>query len=110
MKKADVLRLRKQQSRLLCACSGVPVWQAGPGNMDCCYFLDCRFRGNDTLQPAAIRSQPASPARAAACCFIRLKCYRHFGAGWSGHNHMIRHMLQNSSKKLELFREHAASP
>ena len=38
--------LRKQQSRLLCACSGVPVWQAGPGNMDCCYFLDCRFRGN----------------------------------------------------------------
>jgi len=36
--------------------------------MDCCYFLDSRFRGKDTFQPS-------SPARAAASCFIRLKCY-----------------------------------
>ena len=52
--------LRKQQSRLLCACSGVPVWQAGPGNMDYCYFLNSRLRGNDTPQPACFALEPAS--------------------------------------------------
>ena len=37
--------LRKQQSRLLCACSRVPAGQAGTVG----YFLDCRLRGSDTL-------------------------------------------------------------
>jgi len=68
--------LRKQQSRLLCACSGVPVWQPGPGNMESCYVLDSRFRGSDIANPASLRSGAGlSTARGEASCFIRLKCY-----------------------------------
>ena len=37
--------LRKQESRLLCACSCGPDGQSGPLG----YFLDSRLRGNDTL-------------------------------------------------------------
>ena len=42
--------LRKQEARLLCACSCVPAGQAGTVG----YFLDCRFRGGDTPQPASL--------------------------------------------------------
>ena len=35
--------------------------------MDCCYFLDSRFRGNDTFQPA-------SPANGEANYFFWLNC------------------------------------
>jgi len=41
--------LRKQESRLLCACQGVLAGQAG--TRECA--LDSRFRGNDTPQPAS---------------------------------------------------------
>jgi len=51
--------------RLLRCCCGAPGY---PGNMESSYVRDSRLCGNDT-------SQPASPARAAASCFIRLKCY-----------------------------------
>ena len=37
--------LRKQESRLLCGCSCVSPGQAATRRD----FLDCRFRGNDTL-------------------------------------------------------------
>ena len=44
--------LRKQESRLLGVCSSVPAGQAGTLR----YFLDSRFRGNDTPQPASFCS------------------------------------------------------
>jgi len=67
MKGADVSLLRKQQARLLGACT-VLLWNSGvPGNMESSYVLDCRLCGNDTL---------GLPARERAGCSIRLKCYR----------------------------------
>ena len=78
--------LRKQKSGLLCACYGVPAGQAGTLG----YFLDSRFRGNDTPQPASFRwSRPFPPgesptgdltSRSLQRCFIRLKC-SYFPAG-----------------------------
>ena len=60
--------LRKQQCRLLCACSGVPAGPAGTLR----YLLDSRLRGNNN--PGG--SHPAFPAGGeASCCFIRLKYY-----------------------------------
>jgi len=41
---------------------------------DFSYLLDCRLRGNDTLRPTSLRSQPTS-IRGEANCFIRLKYY-----------------------------------
>jgi len=41
----DVSFLRKQESRLLCVCSCIPAGQAEILG----YFLDSRFRGNETL-------------------------------------------------------------
>jgi len=38
------------------------------------YFLDSRFRGNDTLQMAS--AQPVSPAGGEAVCFIWLNSYQ----------------------------------
>jgi len=43
MKGTDLSLLRKQQSRLLCACYGVSVGQVGTREI-----LDSRFHGNDT--------------------------------------------------------------
>ena len=40
--------LRKQESRLLCVCYGVPAMQSGTQR----YFLDCHFHGNDFLDLA----------------------------------------------------------
>jgi len=65
MEQGDVSFLRKQQSRLLCACYGVSAGQVGTLG----YFLDSRLRWNDTLGLAR---------RGEASCFIRLKCYQHF--------------------------------
>ena len=56
--------------------AGIQVYSPGggtPGYMEC-YFLDSRFRGNDTLHLASASPQPASPAGGDAGCFIRLKC------------------------------------
>jgi len=50
--------LRKQESRLLCACCGVPTEQVETLE----YALDCRFRGHDTPHPAATSEPPSSPA------------------------------------------------
>jgi len=47
--------LLKQESRLLCACYGVPAGQAGTLE----YFQDCRFRGNENRRDI----HPASPHR-----------------------------------------------
>ena len=38
------------------------------------YFLDSRFRGNDTLQMAS--AQPVSPAGGEAICVIWLNSYK----------------------------------
>jgi len=65
------LFLRQQESGLLWAYSCGPDGQAGMLG----YFLDSRFRGNDTAPPASFRSQPSSPAGGDAGCFTRLKCY-----------------------------------
>jgi len=48
---------------------------SSPGNREFYYFLDSRFRGNDTPHPAWPLARPASPARGEASGFIRLKCY-----------------------------------
>jgi len=66
--------LRKQESRLRCACSCGPDGQAGTLG----YFLDSRLCGNDTPHPAWPTARPASPAGGEAGCFIRLKCYPDF--------------------------------
>ena len=64
--------LRKQEARLLCACSCVLAGQAGTRE----YFLDCRLRGNDKKAPSlGLLCRPASPTRGEAICFIRLTCY-----------------------------------
>ena len=42
------------------------------------YFLDSRFRGNDTLQMAS--AQPVSPAGGEAICFIWLNSYAIFSS------------------------------
>ena len=55
--------LRKQQSRLLCACSCGHGGQSGTLE----YFLDSRLRGNDTKSVSACLGEKS--------CFIRLKCY-----------------------------------
>jgi len=69
---AYVSFLRKQESRPFCACYGVPAGQAGTLK----YFLDSRFRGNDTLTRPISVGWPASPTRGEASCLVRLKCYK----------------------------------
>jgi len=54
MKRLDVSLLRKQEFRQYTS------------------SLDSRFRGNDTLEPSSLRSQPSSPVGGVAGCFIRL--------------------------------------
>jgi len=47
--------------------------------MDFYFFLDSRLRGNDTHQPASLRSGAGLwTARGEASCFIRLTCYFSF--------------------------------
>jgi len=75
MKWCNVSFLRKQESRpfctclLLCSC----VLLLGKRELWDTFFLDSRFRGNDTPGPGSL--EPASPARGEVGCFIRLNSY-----------------------------------
>ena len=64
MEDGDVSFLRKQEARLLCACSCGPGGPSGTLG----YFLDSRLRGND--------NQSVSGYPGEQSFFNRLKCYR----------------------------------
>ena len=53
--------LRKQESRLLCACSGVPVWQAGPATWTAATFWIPAFAGMTPLSQLRFALEPSFP-------------------------------------------------
>ena len=75
----------KKNPNILAECRGLGVIPAqaavqacshadgNPANM-ASYFLDSRFRGNDTPGPASL--EPTSHVGGETRCFLRLKCYR----------------------------------
>ena len=70
--------LRKQESRLVPAQAGIHLIPAQVGGqaIGAFLFLDSRFRGNDTLQPAS--PQPASPAGGGGELLHSAKFFCHF--------------------------------
>ena len=67
--------LRKQQSRLLCACSYVPLFLLGQRELGEDTFWTAAFAGMTRLARLGFISAGLSTARVEVNCFIRLKCY-----------------------------------